>query len=246
MSDLRSPGARSSGARGKRGASDAGKAGGATAGGVPAATTAAGKYMTLDPAAANGPEKSRDIIIMSHAMKNLLRKDDAPESVARGKVAAETVAGPAAKPRAAKPPALSCIAVYRASPLERIDMIRHGIPASEAKRLFAELPIGQGAGFKALNLSPATVNRKAKLGQALSPEEGERIVGFAKLVGQLEAMIQDSGDPAGFDARAWMARWLTEPLPAFGGVRPADLVDTMEGQGLVSAALAQIQSGAYA
>ena len=254
MSDLRSPGARSSGARGKRGASDAGKAGGATPGGVSAAptlfttaaTTAAGKYMTLDPAAANGLKKCRDIFNMSHAMKNLLRKDDTPGSVARGKVAAETVAGPAAKPRAAKPPALSCIAVYRASPLERIDMIRHGIPASEAKRLFAELPIGQGAGFKALNLSPATVNRKAKLGQALSPEEGERIVGFAKLVGQLEAMIQDSGDPAGFDARAWMARWLTEPLPAFGGVRPADLVDTMEGQGLVSAALAQIQSGAYA
>jgi putative toxin-antitoxin system antitoxin component (TIGR02293 family) len=142
--------------------------------------------------------------------------------------------------------ALSYITVYRASPLERIDMIRRGIPASEAKRLFAELPIGQGAGFKALNLSTATVNKKAKQGAMLSPEESERIVGFAKLVGQLEAMIQDSGDPAAFDARAWMARWLAEPLPAFGGARPADLMDTMEGQGLVSAALAKIQSGAYA
>jgi putative toxin-antitoxin system antitoxin component (TIGR02293 family) len=142
--------------------------------------------------------------------------------------------------------ALSYITVYRASPLERIDMIRRGIPASEAKRLFAELPIGQGAGFKALNLSTATVNKKAKQGAMLSPEESERIVGFAKLVGQLEAMIQDSGDPTNFDARAWMARWLAEPLPAFGGARPADLMDTMEGQGLVSGALAKIQSGAYA
>ncbi len=244
MSDLRLPGPRSSGARGKRGASGAGKADGAATGGVLAAkTAAAGKYMTIDPAGAKGQGKSMDI--MPHAMKNQLRKDDAPWSAARGKAAAETFAAQAAKPVAAKAPALSYIAVYRASPLERIDMIRQGIPASEAKRLFAQLPIGQGAGFKALNLSPATVNKKAKLGQALSPEEGERIVGFAKLVGQLEAMIQDSGDPAGFDARAWMARWLTEPLPAFGGVRPADLVDTMEGQGMVSAALAQIQSGAY-
>jgi putative toxin-antitoxin system antitoxin component (TIGR02293 family) len=145
-----------------------------------------------------------------------------------------------------KAPALSYITVYRASPLERIDMIRRGILASEAKRIFAELPIGQGAGFKALNLSTATVNKKAKHGDTLSPEESERIVGFAKLVGQLEAMIQDSGNPMNFDARAWMARWLTEPLPAFGGARPADLVDTMEGQGLVSAALAKVQSGAYA
>ena len=152
-------------------------------------------------------------------------------------------AGPARKP---KPSPLSTIAIYRASPLERIAMVRRGIPASEAKRIFAELTIGQGAGFKALNLSTATVNRKAKHGEMLSAEESERLIGFARLVGQLEAMIQDSGDPTDFDARAWMARWLTEPLPAFGGVRPADLMDTMEGQGLVAAALAKLESGAYA
>jgi len=145
-----------------------------------------------------------------------------------------------------KPVALSYFTVYSASPLERIDMIRRGVPAFEAKRIFADLPIGQGAGLKALNLSIATVNKKAKQGEMLSREESERVIGFAKLLGQLEAMIQESGDPANFDARAWMARWLTEPLPAFGGVRPADLIDTMEGQGLVSAALAKMQSGAYA
>jgi putative toxin-antitoxin system antitoxin component (TIGR02293 family) len=164
---------------------------------------------------------------------------DAALAAARRKRAVVALAGD-------KAAALSYITVYRATPLERIDMIRQGIPASEAKRMVAGLPIGQGAGFKALNLSIATVNRKAKQGGALSPEESERIVGFAKLVGQLEAMLQDSGDPTNFDARAWMARWLTEPLPAFGGVRPADLVDTMEGQSLVSAALAKVQSGAYA
>lgn len=136
--------------------------------------------------------------------------------------------------------------IYRASPLERISLIRKGIPASNVKRLLTDLRIGQGVGFKALNLSTATVNKKAKQGAMLSREESERVIGFAKLVGQLEAMIQESGDLTDFDARAWMARWLTEPLPAFGGARPADLVDTMEGQGLVSSALAKLQSGAYA
>jgi len=143
-------------------------------------------------------------------------------------------------------PALSYLVVYRATPQERIDMIRRGIPAAEAKRLFADLSIGQSAGFEALRLATATVNKKAKHGGRLSPEESERILGFAKLVGQLEAMVQDSGDPTNFNAKAWMARWLTEPLPALGGARPADLLDTMEGQGLVSAALGKIQSGAYA
>lgn len=173
-----------------------------------------------------------------------LRSSASESRVAKSKRRASAAAQPAVKPT--KVPTLSYLTVYRASPLERIDMIRRGVLASEAKRMFADLPIGQGAGLKALNLSTATVNKKAKHGDTLSPEESERIVGFARLVGQLEAMVQDSGDPANFDARAWMARWLTEPLPAFGGVRPADLVDTMEGQGLVSAALAKMQSGAYA
>ena len=143
-------------------------------------------------------------------------------------------------------PPLSYTTIFNATPLERIDLIRHGILAAEAKRIIADLHLPQSAGLRALNFSTATVNKKAKLGERLSPEESERSVGFAKLVGQLEVMLQDSNAPAEFDARAWMARWLTEPLPALGGSRPADLMDTMEGQSLVAAALAKIQSGAYA
>ena len=37
-----------------------------------------------------------------------------------------------------------------------------------------------------------------------------------------------------------------DPVPALGGARPIDLMDTMEGQALVSTTLAQLQSGAYA
>jgi putative toxin-antitoxin system antitoxin component (TIGR02293 family) len=141
---------------------------------------------------------------------------------------------------------LSYLGVYHASPLERISMIKQGVPAAEVKRLFTDLQIAQGVGFKALNLPTATVNKKAKTGDLLSSEESERVIGLAKLVGQLEAMVDESGEASGFDARTWIARWLTEPLPAFGGARPVDLIDTMEGQGLVSSALAKLQSGAYA
>ncbi len=150
---------------------------------------------------------------------------------------------PAAKPR---PAGLSYLGVYHASALERITMINHGLRASEAKRIIADLAIGQGAALKALDLSPATFNRKAKQNQTLSPGESERVIGIAKLVGQLEAMVEDSGRPEGFDAAGWMAQWLREPLPALGGAPPLDLLNTMEGQALVSTALAQMQSGAYA
>jgi putative toxin-antitoxin system antitoxin component (TIGR02293 family) len=141
---------------------------------------------------------------------------------------------------------LSYLEIYRASPFERISMIKHGIRATEAKRIIADLALGQGAALKALKLAPATVNKKARQDQTLSPGESERVIGIAKLVGQLEAMIEESGDSAGFDATAWMSRWLNEPLPALGGARPIDFMDTMEGQTLVSNTLAQLQSAAYA
>jgi putative toxin-antitoxin system antitoxin component (TIGR02293 family) len=166
------------------------------------------------------------------------RRKPAHPKVAERKSAASILENAAVK--------LSPSGVYHLSPRERISMIRKGVLASVAKRLFDDLHIGQGVGSKALNLPTATMNKKAKKGDRLSSGESERVIGLAKLMGQLEAMIQESGDPTEFDAGTWLARWLTEPLPALGGVRPADLIDTMEGQGLVSSALAKLQSSAYA
>ena len=78
---------------------------------------------------------------------------------------------------AGKPQALSALAVYRASPLERIAMVRRGIPAAEAKRIFADLHIGQSAGFKALNLSTATVNRRPSTAKPSPPKRASGLSG---------------------------------------------------------------------
>lgn len=43
---------------------------------------------------------------------------------------------------------------------------------------------------------------EAEQDHILSPSETERIIGSAKLVGQLEAIIQGSGNPEGCDAAA--------------------------------------------
>lgn len=57
--------------------------------------------------------------------------------------------------------------------------------------------------------------------------KSECVIGFADLVGQLKAIIQESGDPEGFDAAVWMSRWHNDPVPALGGMRPIDLMDTV-------------------
>lgn len=136
--------------------------------------------------------------------------------------------------------------LYRSQLLERIEIVRAGVKASDAKVWLAMPDISGIAMMKALDLSVATFNRKVKSRETLSKAESERVVGFARLIGQLEAMVDEAGGRDTFDARSWISRWLTEPLPALGRARPIDFMDTMEGQRLVSQTLAQIASGSYA
>ena len=161
--------------------------------------------------------------------------DTVPATRTPRKRASPSLAGP-----------MSYIGVFRAEPVQRIDMIKSGIPASEAKRILADLSVNQAAAYRALDISPATMNRKVKDKGRLPPAESERVLGVVRLVGQIQAIVEESGDPEGFDAAAWLSRWLDEPLAALGGVRPLDMLDTIEGQSLVSASLARIQGAAYA
>lgn len=136
--------------------------------------------------------------------------------------------------------------LFSASPQARIAMIRQGVPAIEAKRLVQALGVEQKVFYRALGLKTATVNRKITQSEQLASDESERLLGVARLIGQVEAIVAESGDPKGFDAPEWLSRWLREPLPALGGTPPMALLDTMEGQAMVAEALSRIQSGAYA
>jgi len=68
----------------------------------------------------------------------------------------------------------------------------------------------------------------------------------AHLIGLVQTMVEQSGNPEGFDAKLWVCDWLSHPLPALGGKMPASYIDTLEGQKLVVELLAMSQSGAYA
>jgi prevent-host-death family protein len=69
---------------------------------------------------------------------------------------------------------------------------------------------------------------------------------FDQLLDQVQRIIDESGDPAGFDAKAWLTDWLDRPLPALGGAKPRELMTTVDGRQFVSKTIAQMQSGAYA
>lgn len=137
-------------------------------------------------------------------------------------------------------------AYYRANPLDRIAIIRGRVPATYVIALTQSMQISKERLYSTLNLARATVDRKIQQRQRLSQEESERILAVARLIGQVDCMVQESGDPTDFDAARWTAQWLQRPHPALGGRAPGELLDTADGRGLVSDLLAQQQSAAYA
>lgn len=141
---------------------------------------------------------------------------------------------------------LSSSQLYRRDPQERIEIIRRGIPAASVGLLSTRMGVTKEHLINSLRLSRATINRKEREGTVLSSDESERLLGVETLIGMVQTMVEQSGNPEGFDAARWVSGWLAQPLPALGGATPASYMDTFEGQKLVAELLAMTQGGAYA
>ncbi len=136
--------------------------------------------------------------------------------------------------------------LYHATPQHRIEAIRAGVPARRVDALASLMAVSKENLIDTLSLARSTLSRKARDDLALAPEESERVLGLESLIGQAQAMVDESGDGQPFDAARWAGTWIYQPLPALGGRQPASYLDTIEGQKLVAGLLAMTQSGAYA
>src|SRR5205823_10228894 len=104
--------------------------------------------------------------------------------------------------------------VYSLGPAERIALVKRGVPAGYVFKIAKTIGRPKERLMKVLGLPRATVDRKARARQQLSIEHGERLIGFSILVGQVQVMVEHSGDPTAFDAAKWLGEWLERPLPA--------------------------------
>ena len=125
-------------------------------------------------------------------------------------------------------------------------MVKEGVPSGLLMLISEDMAISRDKLYATIGLVRATVNRKLRGQQVLNQDESERVLGIARLVGQVSTVVKESGNPGGFDAAKWVAAWLDRPLQALGGKRPAELMDTADGRGIVSDLVARMQSGAYA
>ncbi len=169
-------------------------------------------------------------------------KDIAPPATEKKKPA------PGAKLRtgASKMRMIAPVGIYRATPQERVKMIHAGVPATSVEEIVHNMAIPKVRLYTTLGLPRSTMDSNIRKKATLSVAHSERVIGLERLIGQVAVMVEQSGNSEGFDAYQWLGIWLERPLPALGGEKPANFMDTMEGQDLVSKLLARSQSGAYA
>lgn len=66
-----------------------------------------------------------------------------------------------------------------------------------------------------------------------------------RLVNLVQKMVDESGEPEGFDAKKWLCTWLHEEVPSLGWRKPVTYLDTADGEELVARTLLSMQTGAY-
>lgn len=158
-------------------------------------------------------------------------------------VGAATIEHPAKGSDRAIPP---IGAPYHQSPAEVIKIVRQGVPAERLIEIGACLHRSKEWLFRTLKLPRSTMDHKIRQHERLSPEHSERVVGLERLIGQVQAMVEDTKAAPDFNACRWVGQWLDRPVPALGGAKPADFMDTLQGQALVSRLLTQSQAGVFA
>ena len=135
--------------------------------------------------------------------------------------------------------------IFESPSLEKIDVIKAGVAPDVVEDLADAMGAPQEAVIRNLGIVKSTWSRKRQQKVPLEKDESERLMGLAALIGQVAALVREQGAAQGFDAARWFHKWIEEPLPALSGRKPAELLDTKEGQQVVADLIGAIRGGAY-
>lgn len=118
--------------------------------------------------------------------------------------------------------------LYRMPDADFIDNFQAGLDPKVIALIAKQMGATQKNLQKYLQLSSTTVERKKSKAASLDLYQSERLAGLKRLIDQVQAMVEDAGDPSSVDAAKWFGRWIEQPLPALGGKKPAQYLGTID------------------
>lgn len=134
-----------------------------------------------------------------------------------------------------------------ASPLQRVEAEREGVPAQVIKHMASSMELSAVRMFNILGVAKATAESKAAQQARITGASGQSALGVMHLLGIAESIVAESTDEGArdFDSARWLGNWIEQPQAALGGQKPADLLDTPTGLSVVARLLGSLESGAY-
>lgn len=121
------------------------------------------------------------------------------------------------------------------SPSKLIESLKAGLPVQELDELRGHLDLPMERLAPMLGISKATLHRR-KISGRLDPAESDRVVRFARLLGQAVEVLESVAN-----ARLW----LTAPQAGLGGAVPLEYAETEVGAREVEDLLTRIEYGVY-
>jgi hypothetical protein len=131
--------------------------------------------------------------------------------------------------------------VVQATPDERMERVRRGLPPAWLGQLAHDLRVPDRDLALYLGLNRATLRRRVVDEERLSTQESEGLMAMVSLAGQvIMACRQPSVERAIVaDPLTWLGRWLRTPVSgAEGRPAPIQYMDVAEGRAVVAAWLA--------
>jgi len=137
--------------------------------------------------------------------------------------------------------------VARATPMEIVEIERHGIDSIFLKDLSKFMDIPAVRIFDIVGIPKATAEKKVAAKEPIAGAGGQAALGLARLLAIANGIVENSTavEAKGFDVAKWLGQWIERPQPALGGRKPADLIGTPTGLDMVARVLGAIESGAY-
>lgn len=137
--------------------------------------------------------------------------------------------------------------VAAATPMQIIETERAGVRGTLIKDLARRMQVPASRLYEVIGVPKATAEQKASSGAMVTGDGGQAALGVVRLLAIVEAIVANSTAAAakGFDGPQWLGRWMEREQPSLGGRKPADLLDTPSGLGVVARLLGAIESGSY-
>jgi putative toxin-antitoxin system antitoxin component (TIGR02293 family) len=136
--------------------------------------------------------------------------------------------------------------VLATSPIDLYDAIEVGVPTYMVDVIAAATGEPAADVMEFIGVSQTTLRRKVDAGEPLPDVAGHRVMAFLRVAATLRRLLDESGDPeqlADFDMEGWLAQWMRQALPEFGGKSPAEMLRNPEGQRAVEQVLERMRGG---